>query len=317
MSNNQIYTRPDYGHPLHVDTNNFIHTFFGNTSLLRSQVNNTCANPSCTRPCYVELDGTQYTFCGKTCARSAANDSPSLPKCANCTKTVYVDSRGRRFPFCGLTCARAYNSSGQNCIRLECNRKAYLDPTDRTKSYSFCSKTCFWIDCSTLTQTKMTILSPNQIDYKNVSQRFNQKLPNSTIKAIFRLQMPKSMVVKHLALKNEMARTAGSADKITHRMFHGTKTSCDPLRLITSLTPSCASNCGVCGILREGNRGVHSKQGGGRMWFAKDSSVSLGYCDGKPVKTIFMVDVLAERKGDILIVSKDEETLPRFLLLFQ
>ncbi|CAG8517115.1 3988_t:CDS:2 [Ambispora leptoticha] len=321
MSNNQICTRSGCGNSCYVGPNNYIHPFCGRTcaivdSLLKSQVN-TCANPGCTRPCYVELNGTQYSFCGKTCARIAASISPALPKCANCNKTVYVDFRGQKYPFCGVTCASLHNNSGPNCIRFGCNRKAYLDPADRTKSHSFCSKECFWMDGSTLNQTKMTILYPNQIDYEKAYKRFNQNLPNSTIKAIFRLQMPKLMVDKHLALKNEMARTAGSADRITHRMFHGTKTSCDPLRLITSLTPSCTSNCGVCGILREGNRGAHSRQGGGRMWFAKNSSVSLGYCDGKPVKTMFMVDVLSQTTGDILIVSKDEETLPRFLLLFQ
>ncbi|CAG8520805.1 9648_t:CDS:2 [Ambispora gerdemannii] len=309
-ANNQICIRPD----------NHIHPFFGKNSIRKTQ-SKTCANPSCFRPCHVDLTGTQYSCCGKTCARAIANLAPSLPKCANtnCNKTVYVNSQGQRFHFCGITCARIHRNSGPNCIRIGCDRKAYLNPTDRTKSHSFCSIGCFWTDCSKLTQTKLTLLCPNQIDYENAYKRFTQTLPNSTVKAIFRLQMPKSIVDKHLALKKEMSGTTDTdTNRITQRMFHGTKTSCDPTSLMTTLRPSCAAgNCGVCGILREGNKSAYSKREGGRMWFAKNAAVSLGYCDGKQVKTMFMVDVLAKQRNDIVIVSKDEETLPRFLIIFQ
>ncbi|CAG8677563.1 14585_t:CDS:2, partial [Ambispora leptoticha] len=162
------------------------------------------------------------------------------------------------------------------------------------------------MNTATLTQTKLIILYPNEVDYTKAHNMFNQHMPNSTIQAIFRLQMPDVIVDKHLALKGEMAKIMNSADKITHQMFHGTKTSCDPMRLITTLAPSCASNCGVCGIIREGNRCAYSKSGCG-MWFAKQSSMSHMYCDnGKPVKAMFIVDVLAMQSNDVLTVNKDE-----------
>ncbi|CAG8671800.1 1617_t:CDS:2 [Ambispora gerdemannii] len=164
-------------------------------------------------------------------------------------------------------------------------------------------------------QTKLTILYPNQIDYDNTYKRFNQRLPNSTIRAIFRLQMPKAIVDKHLELKKEMTKSTYPANRITHQMFHGTKTSCDPMRLISSLKPSCISNCGVCGIIREGNRCVYSGNGGG-MWFARDPSVSHGYCGIRQVKAMFIVDVLAQESSDILNVRRDEAALPKFLVLF-
>ncbi|CAG8607189.1 11188_t:CDS:2, partial [Ambispora gerdemannii] len=311
-SNNQICTRPGCGKPCYIAPNNYIHPFCGRTcaivdSIFKTQAK-TCVNPGCSRPCYVDLDGTQHSYCGRTCARTAASTapSPSLPKCANtnCNRTVYIDPRGQRFPFCGVTCSRVHANLGPNCIRVGCNRRAYIDPTDRTKAHSFCSTECFWMDGTAITTTKLTIIYPNQIDYDNAHKRFSKNMPNSTIKAIFRLQMPRGIVEKHLALRKEMAGTTNS-NRITHRMFHGTKTACDPMKLITSSAPSCNSNCGVCGIVREGNKGAYSNHGG-RMWFAKNSAVSLGYCDGKEVKTMFMVDVLAQQPNDILIVDKDE-----------
>lgn len=97
-------------------------------------------------------------------------------------------------------------------------------------------------------KTKMTTLTPDEPEYKEIEKLFHTGLPNQTIMSIIHLQMPTGMVKKHEAYKD--------ASKMTYRMFHGTKTgiSCNPYGLITQRNnySFCKSNCGMCGIIQNG-----------------------------------------------------------------
>jgi len=170
--------------------------------------------------------------------------------------------------------------------------------------WKYCSPSCYWLEGSTITNTKLTLLNRNDSDYIWVRRRFRTMLPQAKIKGIIRLQMPKSLVDAHQKLKNQIAiQYFLPSESITHRMFHGTKTSCDPLQYITRLSPICSSGCGLCGITSKGNDTAFSRYSG-QMWFANNASTSLGYCSGSNVKVMFVVDVLSPTANSILIVSQ-------------
>ncbi|GET54406.1 hypothetical protein GLOIN_2v1792359 [Rhizophagus irregularis DAOM 181602=DAOM 197198] len=44
--------------------------------------------------------------------------------------------------------------------------------------------------------------------------------------------------------------------------------------------------CGMCGIIQNGNQGKYSRFNG-RMWFANNSAISLGYCGLSTFRTMF------------------------------
>lgn len=41
------------------------------------------------------------------------------------------------------------------------------------------------------------------------------------------------------------------------------------------------------------------------MWFARNSSVSLGYCGNVAIKAMFSVDIIHQAQQDIIIVDKE------------
>jgi hypothetical protein len=187
----------------------------------------------------------------------------------------------------------------------------------KKKFHSYCSPTCYWIECSTLTKTKMSLLNANDLDYIGAHQRFISMLPQAKVQAIFRLQMPKNLVEAHQNLKKQIATQNNlPLNRVTHKMFHGTKSNCDPLQFLNRLSPLCSNGCGLCGIVTQGNNTAYSRYNG-QMWFANHASTSSGYCSGGSANVIFMVDVLAPTANSILIVGQNAATLPRFLILYR
>jgi len=180
-----------------------------------------------------------------------------------------------------------------------------MDPQNKKNHHSYCSPSCYWLECSTLTNTKLSLLNQNDLDYIRAHQRFLSMLPQAKIMGIIRLQMPKYLVETHQNLKKQMAMQNNlQLNAVTHKMFHGTRASCDPLQYINRLSPTCSSGCGLCGIVSNGNDVAFSRYGG-QMWFANNPSTSLGYCSGGNANAIFMVDVLSVSANSILIVSQN------------
>ncbi|KAF0499724.1 hypothetical protein F8M41_020435 [Gigaspora margarita] len=116
-------------------------------------------------------------------------------------------------------------------------------------------------------QTQLIRLKDADPEYDVIKNLFAIK---TKIHAIIKLQMPTKYENKHERYKISMAkRMAGpdkSVDKITHRMFHGTKrwTNCDLLminesgnndiiKMENNIPKFCQSGCGLCGILQQGN----------------------------------------------------------------
>ncbi|CAG8536457.1 5800_t:CDS:2 [Dentiscutata erythropus] len=135
--------------------------------------------------------------------------------------------------------------------------------------------------------TRMMILNKDDPDYIAISQRFLVGLPRARINAILRLQMPKKLVDAHEQYKQQTGFP-------THQMFHGTNVRCNPERYYGQ--PGweyCKDNCGLCGISQYG------------MWFARHSSVSLGYCGNVAIKAMFSVDIVSQTAQNIIIVDKE------------
>ncbi|CAG8521928.1 11220_t:CDS:2 [Cetraspora pellucida] len=173
---------------------------------------------------------------------------------------------------------------------------------------------------SNIEKTIITELKVGDKDYENIKKMFQVGLPKNNILGIFQLQMPIKLLNDHEAYKNKIAdNTNRSKDGITHKMFHGTKhaDNCDPRRFINNRKPKfCKSGCGFCGIAQEGNQSKFSNYNG-KMWFANNSITSLGYCGSPNIKTMFVVDVIAEKYQGILIVSNNAATIPRYLVIFK
>ncbi|CAG8523331.1 977_t:CDS:2, partial [Ambispora leptoticha] len=272
-----------------------------------------CVYPGCLRKCYVDANGVKHPYCGKTCARAAASLASLVPKCArsDCNKPVSVDTQGITYSYCSKDCAKiGFKKVGPNCSRKGCTQKAYRDPMNGKMFHAFCSKECYWQDCARLVHTRLTVLTENDIDYQYIFKKFTGDMINASIKAIIRIQMPQSKIDRHLKLKAKNSAT------ITLEMYHGTYSACDPMKIVAKKTPCCSNACGLCGIIREGNRSIYSKYNGS-MWFADNPSVSLGYCRSTCGNTdaIFIIDVLANGPSSIYIAQEDDATLPRFLVL--
>ncbi|PKY35152.1 hypothetical protein RhiirB3_533068 [Rhizophagus irregularis] len=69
-------------------------------------------------------------------------------------------------------------------------------------------------------------------------------------------------------------------------LFHGTKISCNNPQRFIGNNNFCLFSCGMCGIIQNGNQGKYSRFNG-RMWFANNSAISLGYCGLSTFRTMF------------------------------
>jgi len=169
-------------------------------------------------------------------------------------------------------------------------------------------------------KTKLKTLSSKDKEYIEIQQSFQVGLPSKKILGVIRLQMPTKLVETHEQFKKDLAQTNGlSESQICHRMFHGTKTAfiCKPQHFINNKCALfCKIGCGVCGIVQEGNKSKYSRYNQ-RMWFANNSATSLSYCSSNNVKAMFVVDVVSTSPNSILIIEKDEATIPKYLIVFQ
>ncbi|CAG8486166.1 14166_t:CDS:2 [Acaulospora colombiana] len=256
----------------------------------------TCIRSNCNKPAYVEVNGIVHPYCSKTCASVY---TANVRKCSNtwCNKLRYVEADGTVFAYCGKTCARTQTK----CARNGCNRGRYTQSSDRTKFYLFCNPACYWSESDNLTSTKITSLSPSNLKYVHVYQQFLSMMSQARIQGILLLQMPKNIVRAHDNLKKGMSISGTRL----HRMYHGTKSLCDPGKLITNRRPSCKSGCGVCGIIKEGNNN-HYSHDRTNMWFARNPATSNSYTGGHVNKAIFCVDVISSSAPtDFIIVNSN------------
>ncbi|CAG8535490.1 10853_t:CDS:2 [Acaulospora colombiana] len=149
--------------------------------------------------------------------------------------------------------------------------------------------------------TRIVRMNQNDPDYIAVQQRFLAGIPNAKIQAILRMNMPRRLVDAHENYKNQTRQ-------IVHQMFHGTRVACNPEKYYDNNAELtfCATGCGLCGISQNGNLCSVSKHSG-RMWFARHSSTSLGYCGSVQIKAMFSVDVVSPSTTpqDIIIVDKE------------
>ncbi|CAJ0834312.1 2401_t:CDS:2 [Entrophospora sp. SA101] len=235
-----------------------------------------------------------------------------------CNKPCFVETNGRKHPFCGKTCAKIFiDSNLSKCSNANCNRNKFIDPSDQkvydycgktysTKYYSYCSSNCYWLETTTLTQTKLTLLAPDDLDYDVAKRPFLNGIPSAKIHGIIRIQMPKIIVDAHQILKKQPGLKS-------YKLFHGTKTTCDPMNITRCLKTICNTsvnnNCGVCGIITKGNDTTCSRYGG-TMWFAQSSNTSLCYCSvDKGNKAMFLLDVLSNNSPDPGFLTVNQNAL--------
>ncbi|CAG8657540.1 8334_t:CDS:2, partial [Paraglomus brasilianum] len=191
------------------------------------------------------------------------------------------------------TCAR----HPTKCSRRNCDLFASIDQLSTQLDHIHCSAD---VHDKELVKTKLTRIDAGDADYNTISAIFQQRVPTSSIRAILRIQMPREKTVAF----SEYLR---KSNQIVNQMYHGTRGVCSLASLLNRLEPNCMSGCGVCGIIREGNRSMYSRHNGD-MWFASCPSVSIGYCGGAgpTMKAIFVVDVVATlNNGGVSIVRYD------------
>nr|CAG8438500.1 15366_t:CDS:2 [Entrophospora candida] len=192
------------------------------------------------------------------------------------------------------------------CIRIECNKPCFVETNGR--KHPFCGKTCakIFID-SNLSKCSN---ANYDLDYDVAKRSFLNGIPSAKIHGIIRIQMPKIIVDAHQILKKQPGLRS-------YKLFHGTKTTCDPMNITRCLRTICNTsvnnNCGVCGIITKGNDTTCSRYGG-TMWFAQSSNTSLCYCSvDKGNKAMFLLDVLSNNSPDPGYLTA---TLPRYLFIF-
>ncbi|CAG8494146.1 5633_t:CDS:2 [Ambispora leptoticha] len=211
------------------------------------------------------------------------------------------------------------NIPSRECSRTGCGRQT-MTKNKRAKRYNaYCSPECFWKETETLLETRAVILDKNDSDYNKVSTKFKENLKSYRIKFILRLQMSSEITNRHFTAREKMMKSQGADDKskISRKMYHGTKSICDPSKIITGGNPTFCKEklCGMCGIISHGNRTSNSKTSGS-MWFSDNSENALQYCNGSKLQAMFWVDVLTTNTEPIVAVDKDELVLPRYLILF-
>ncbi|CAG8773972.1 15004_t:CDS:2, partial [Cetraspora pellucida] len=283
--------------------------------LYRKQPKSTCQASGCSNPC-----SKNDKFCGVNCK---SNLLPTLPNTE--TSTIKLPT-----PVITISAAQtdspATSSVFTRILKHKKSTESELPDDDdnlssNSKDNSRKSTKWTFLAPKTATNSQSSISSrassdlndsayesAGNEDYENVKKMFQVGLPKNNVLGIFQLQMPIKLLNDHEAYKKKIANnTNRSKDGITHKMFHGTKhaDNCDPQRFINNRKAKfCKSGCGFCGIAQEGNQSKFSNYNG-KMWFANNSITSLGYCGTPNVKTMFVVDVIAEKYQGILIVSNN------------
>lgn len=195
-----------------------------------------------------------------------------------------------------------------------------------------------------INKTRLILLSETSDEYKGLKEKFQHERPlkNSDVRYILKLEMPSKLTKSHERYKKMIARLNNlSVDEVTRNVFHGTFTGykpvCDPNKFFSNINNNkeeeekeeeivnyelCESGCGMCGIIRQGNKTKCSKHkslfSNRKMWFATDPNTSLYFCTGNnSLKTMFVVDVISKRPKHIYVTNKEKATLPRYLILFE
>ncbi|CAG8714066.1 13756_t:CDS:2, partial [Ambispora leptoticha] len=153
---------------------------------------------------------------------------------------------------------------------------------DIMQSVPVASKTL--VKPSPRTTTQLNLLSPSETDYQTIHTKFMSHLPAATVKAIFSLEMPDYIVKRHELMKKQIP--------VPRQTFHGTKHQCDPNRYIVSkgdAKPCGVTNCGLCGIIQDGNRCDKSNHS---VWSAIHANTSLYYTLPGPIRAMFVLDIL-------------------------
>ncbi|CAG8531986.1 17006_t:CDS:2, partial [Gigaspora rosea] len=169
---------------------------------------------------------------------------------------------------------------------------------------------------STITQTQLTLLSRTDPEYEIIKNLF---AITPKIHVIVKLKMPTKLENKHEKYKRFLVKySARNINTVTYKMFHGTKRwrSCDLLMFNDqgvdikkeNETPRyCQNQCGLCGILQQGNRKKCSRSRK-KMWFAQDANTSLNYCTyGTKTKVMFVIDCLTKTPPlNVFVTGKEK-----------
>ncbi|CAG8534936.1 11622_t:CDS:2 [Paraglomus brasilianum] len=169
------------------------------------------------------------------------------------------------------------------------------------------------------TQTTLSRILSTSPEYTQVASTFG--IPNAKIMAIFSLEMPSEIKDAHAAHKEEEAgKIQSTPEAVTKRLFHGTKSTCDPNNLIKKGEVCGNVLCGLCGILKVGNKTTSSRCNGG-MWFAQHANTSNGYTyphAGTLLRVMYLVDVVhVTNVAYTVCTNKDHATLPRHLVIYK
>jgi hypothetical protein len=102
------------------------------------------------------------------------------------------------------------------------------------------------------TDTTLSFISPDTSEYRKVTSHFD--VYNTVITAVFAVEMPSQIKAGHETWSATMTKG--------RQMFHGTKSYCDPQQLLTKGLLCHNISCGLCGIIKEGNKLARSRSGG-------------------------------------------------------
>ncbi|CAG8677209.1 16120_t:CDS:1, partial [Racocetra fulgida] len=154
--------------------------------------------------------------------------------------TINADSVIRQISSIGVSEISSFETSNSKIYKTE--------ETPNTKTYKTRESSN-----TKIYKTKITVLSMDDSDYLSVKKFFLSGLPVHTVLGILKMDMPTKLVEAHEKYKRQ------NYGMLTHRMFHGTRSLCDPQRFITNPQAEfCKYGCGVCGIMREGNKTTYA-----------------------------------------------------------
>ncbi|KAG9294358.1 hypothetical protein G9A89_001863 [Geosiphon pyriformis] len=273
-----------------------------------------CGNSVCINPCSSEPNGNLSQFCaGSKCSSEQSNRNyfdltrriPSILQPQSTKNTLMVPASA----ILGVI------DSGRECANSSCHKPVYVDPKEPTKFHAFCNNRCYWIEVAQLNKTKVAVVDKNDVEYARILRPLLNGLPPNSIKAILRIQMSKNIAYQHLELRKAMGVDANiDPTYLTHRLYHGTNVACGTLGIIHGGTVCSNSQCGMCGILKEGNKSIKSKHQGS-MFFTNHPQKAFQAGGNGKTKAIFIVDVLAPKYESELVINNDAASLPRYLIL--
>ncbi|CAG8587388.1 15946_t:CDS:2 [Acaulospora morrowiae] len=221
-----------------------------------------------------------------------------------------------------------------SAISVDSSRPTFSKPRRPSRRnnhiHSLCDLYCYQTVWELITSPQLKNLSEADPEYTKIKNDFMSYMRHVKVISIIRIRLSKERTMRYLNLRKEMARSCLKEGKIgrtrydstyfgdiTRRVYHGTRATCDPDRV---LQRGCCKDkrCGMCGIIQYGIKSKFSKFGR-KMWFSKKPSIASIFSFNKTnsreyFSTMFIVDVLEINSDDSDVMFA---TLPRFLILYE